>query len=207
MLKEIASSLLWSLMSQAWENSKNPRAINAKKEQHLKSLYTPTSQKEFVLSEVYLIRIFHGSTKLQTRLLDCWIIGFKPFLLDHRAPLFLTQNLRHFCTDHPFSMCTQHVTSSRYYDQLVVSVKKKKKCCLTNYNTSHATFSPKGESAQHLSCHDFSFGRVVSAYRPFFLMVKFFWSCLHSPEWGPAQCKMSYSHCADQHALWALMCP
>lgn len=82
-----------------------------------------------------------------------------------------------------------------------------KKRCLTNYNTSHATFSPKGKSAQHLSCHEFSVCRVVSAYGPFFPMVKFFWSCLHSPEWGPAQCKMSYSHCADQHALWALMCP
>lgn len=79
-----------------------------------------------------------------------------------------------------------------------------KKCCVTNSNTSGTMFSRR---VSQFNIYLVASGAVVLSLRLFFLTVKFFWSCLHGPEWGPAQCKMSYSHCADQLALWALMCP
>lgn len=94
----------------------------------------------------------------------------------------------------------------------------------SRYNTSaaarpqpppHPTHPPsaapsKGKLAQHLSPGERGCLRscVFEARRLFFpdggVLLK---PRLHSPEWGPAQCKMSYSHCADQHAPWALDVP
>lgn len=161
----------------------------------LKELYTPTSQKVFFRSEVYLLQIFHGSTKLQSWSLD-WLQNIPP---GPQSSIIPNTTASSFLYRSSFFLSAHSMWP--LLDIMISLLFLLKKCCLTNYNTSHATFSPKGKSSQHLSCHDFSVCRVVSAYRLFFLMVKFFWSCLHSPEWGPAQCKMSYSHCADQRAL------
>lgn len=89
----------------------------------LKELYTPTAKK---YSSAQKFIFYRYVMEVQNCRHGRWT-GFKPSLLDHRAPSFVTQQLRHFCTGHPFSLCTQHVTSPGYYDQLVVSVKKKKK--------------------------------------------------------------------------------
>lgn len=95
--------------------------------QKLKELYTLASQKKCISPQRFIF--YRYFMEVQNRSHDHWT-GFRPSLLDHRVPSFQTQQLCHCCTGHPFSLCTQHVTSPGYYDQLVVSAKKKKKMLL-----------------------------------------------------------------------------
>lgn len=152
-----------------------------------------------------LLQIFQGSNKLHWQAFEwLWNIphGQQSSITSITVPwicIIISVGVRLFLSANNILPRLDIVIS------LLLSISKK--CCITSYNTWSITLSPRVSQLNIYLGASGAFAVRFSAYRLFFLTFKFFWSCLHGPEWGPAQCKMSYSHCADQHALWALMFP